>query len=129
MLINILKKLLPKKNKNGKWKEFNKHAILVNEGFYKDNLKHGPWKHYYETGELVIEESYQNGELHGQYVAYYINGERMSQGYYAHGMRQGYFHIYSEQGKLTRVILFVDDVSIEDVAIGEIEMSARQYGT
>jgi antitoxin component YwqK of YwqJK toxin-antitoxin module len=68
----MFERLLNKRNiknpKNGKWKDFNKQAVLVAEGNYQHDLKHGVWKLYYETGELLIEEMYHKGILHGRYA-------------------------------------------------------------
>jgi len=92
--------------KDGKWKEFNKHATLVSEGFYKDGVKHGCWKYYYESGEQVIEEHFIEGRLHGRYTAFYMNGRLMSQGQYENDSREGYFYLFDEGGGLTKILLF-----------------------
>ena len=98
----MFERFLNKKNtkapRNGKWKEFNKQAILVSEGHYQHDLKHGLWKQFYETGELLIEETYSNGILHGRYASYHINGALLSVGQYQHGRREGYFNIFDENG-------------------------------
>ena len=116
----IFDRFLNKKNKtaaprNGKWKEFNKQAILVSEGHYEDNLKHGEWKQYYETGELLLEETYENGTLHGRYAAYHMNGKRMSEGQYQRGRREGYFEVYDEHGKHLKRMRFVNNIMVEEV--------------
>ncbi|WP_276366019.1 hypothetical protein [Chryseolinea sp. H1M3-3] len=113
MLSNILHNQTPKSPKNGKWKEFNKHAVLVAEGTYYQDLKHGLWKQYYETGELIIEEMYQRGIMHGRYASYYLNGQVMAEGQYVNGSREGYFHVYDETGNRIKSMLFVHDVEIE----------------
>lgn len=107
-----VKKTAPR---NGKWKEFNKQAVLVSEGHYQHDLKHGQWKQYYETGELLIEETYDNGTLHGHYAAYHINGKRMSEGQYKRGRREGYFQVFDEQGKQLKRMLFVNNNMVEEV--------------
>ena len=43
--------------KEGRWKEFNKHAILISIGNYVGDRKHGEWREYYDTGELMLEEN------------------------------------------------------------------------
>lgn len=115
----LIKKLTGKPDKpapkNGKWKEFNKHAVLVSEGIYRDDLKHGLWKQYYESGELLIEETYENGILHGPYAAYHMNGSRLSEGNYQHGRREGHFVVFDEDGRQMKRMLFVNNMMVEEV--------------
>lgn len=116
----IFDRFLTKKNKkaaprNGKWKAFNKQAILISEGHYHRDRKHGPWKEFYETGELLIEETYDDGMLHGRFVSYHMNGKRMSEGQYQRGRREGYFQVYDEHGKHLKRMLFVNNVMVEEV--------------
>lgn len=103
-----------KRFKDGKWKEFNKHAVLIAEGHYVNNRKHGLWREYYDTGELMIEESYIHGVQHGRYAAYHPNGEVFSEGQYLHGRREGYFRVFSEDGKNVRNLLFINNEEIEE---------------
>lgn len=100
--------------KNGKWKEFNKHAILVSEGYYENDVKHGRWRLYYETGELLLEEHYNHGQLHGRYACYHTNGRVLSEGSYRHGKREGFFNVFDERGTQIKRLLFVDNVLLED---------------
>ncbi len=113
MLDNIMRKASTTHPKNGKWKEFNKHAILVAEGSYVQDMKHGVWRQYYESGELIIEETYEHGVLHGRYSAYYLNGQVMAEGPYFKGKREGYFHVYDEGGEKVKSTLFVNDVEVD----------------
>jgi len=99
--------------KNGKWKEFNKHAVLISEGNYLEDLKDGVWRQYYETGELLIEETYRQGMLHGRFTSYHLNGWPLSEGQYRHGLREGYFHIYDDAGNEVNRLLFVNNVEVE----------------
>lgn len=114
MFERFLKRKNIKNPKNGKWKEFNKQAILVSEGFYQHDLKHGIWKQYYETGELLIEETYEHGMLHGRYASYHPNGRLLSEGEYQHGKREGFFDVYDEDGKPVKRLLFVNNVLLEE---------------
>ena len=114
MFERFLKRKNIKNPKNGKWKEFNKQAILVSEGFYQHDLKHGIWKQYYETGELLIEETYEQGILHGRYASYHPNGRLLSEGEYQHGKREGFFNIYDEDGKPVKRFLFVNNELLEE---------------
>ena len=102
--------------KNGKYKEFNKHAVLIAEGFYLNNVKHGEWKEYYDhSGSLMIEEQYLNGLNHGRFASYHPNGKMLSEGNYAYGVREGYFQIFDEHGKKIRTMLFINNHLIEDI--------------
>ena len=101
--------------KNGKWKEFNKHAVLIAEGNYLHDRKHGLWREYYDTGELMIEEVYENGIPHGRYATYHINGKILSEGQYVNGHRDGYFKVYNESGRHTKSILFIRNSLMEEI--------------
>ena len=113
MLDNVAHKKNGTHPKNGKWKEFNKHAILVAEGTYVQDMKHGLWRQYYESGELIIEESYNHGVLHGRYSALYFNGQVMAEAPYVNGKREGYFYVYDETGKKIKTTLFANDIEVE----------------
>ena len=114
MFERFLKRKNKKNPKNGKWKEFNKQAILVSEGYYQHDLKHGTWKQYYETGELLIEETYDQGVLHGRYASYHMNGHIFSEGKYQHGKREGFFNIFDEKVRHLKRLLFVNNVLLEE---------------
>ena len=102
--------------KNGKWKEFNKHAVLIAEGCYVNNRKHGLWKEYYDhTGTIMIEESYVNGVQHGRFASFHPNGQLFSEGQFNNGKREGYFRVYDENGRNVRNLLFIDNNQIEDI--------------
>jgi antitoxin component YwqK of YwqJK toxin-antitoxin module len=104
-----------KKIKNGKWKEFNKHAVLVAEGEYVNGLKQGTWREYYDdTGALLIEENYKNGIPHGRYRSFHPNGQLCGEGEFINGLREGYFRLYDEQGTNIRNLLFVNNIQIHD---------------
>lgn len=110
----IINKIRGKNPKNGKWKEYNKHAVLIAEGTYKDDLKDGAWKYYYETGSPAIEEHYQKGSLHGRYTSYYENGRIMSRGQYNNGLREGFFFVYSEHGEHIKTLQFIENIQVEE---------------
>lgn len=102
--------------KNGKWKEFNKRAVLIAEGVYVNNRKHGLWREYYDhTGTIMIEENYHYGIQHGRYASFHPNGQLWSEGNFTHGMRDGYFRVYDEHGRNVRNLLFINNHQIEDI--------------
>lgn len=112
MFKTIFKK--PTQPKNGRWKEFNKHAVLIAEGNYLHDRKHGLWKEYYDTGQLMMEEMFENGMQHGQYITYHLNGKVLSVGNYVNGQRDGYFKIYNECGDHVKSMLFVKNNLMEE---------------
>lgn len=109
-----------KKLKNGTWREYNKHAVIITEGTFVNDLKHGVWRYYYDTGGLAIEEHYANDALHGRYKSFFPDGMVMSEGCYEQGSREGYFQVYDEQGQLTRVILYAHNVLVSDSLVTEV---------
>lgn len=116
MRMNLLKKLFgqKKKLKNGTWREYNKHAVMITEGQFLNDLKHGAWRYYYDTGGLAIEEHYELGKKHGTYKSFFPGGMVMSEGRYEHDLREGYFHVYDERERLVRVILYAHNVLVTD---------------
>ena len=119
--------------KDGKWIEFNKHAVLIAEGVYVNNLKHGMWREYYDdTGSILIEENYRHGIQHGFYRSFHPNGQMLSEGSFDNGSREGYFRVYDEHGNHIKSILFVHNIKVEDIdepAWLREEHPERQTGT
>jgi antitoxin component YwqK of YwqJK toxin-antitoxin module len=103
--------------RNGKWKEFNKHGVLIAEGVYINDKKHGAWIEYYDySGSKMIEEDYENGVQHGRFISYHPNGQIFSKGQFVNGLREGQFRAYDEFGKNTRTIVFVNNIQIRENA-------------
>jgi antitoxin component YwqK of YwqJK toxin-antitoxin module len=115
--------------KNGRWKEFNKHGILISVGIYVQGLKHGQWKEYYDTGELMLEENYQLGVMHGQFTTYHPNGSIMSEGLYRNGKREGYFKVYAACGTQTKSLLFKDDALLEEDEVSNVILNEYDAST
>ena len=126
MFKRFQKKII-KNPRNGKWKEFNKQAILIAEGHYLQDLKDGVWKQYYETGELLIEETYDKGVLHGRYRSYHPNGRMFSEGEYKHGKREGYFKVYDEASKPSKSLLFVNNILVEEIDTSRLPVRAAEF--
>lgn len=102
------------KKRDGHWKEFSQHGILLKEGDYRDGLKTGKWKLYYDTGELAIEETYYEGKREGLFQSFYHSGQPISEGQYRDGKREGRFNVFDNSGKLVKTMLFKDDVLIDE---------------
>ena len=126
MFEGFLKKSDDRKPRNGKWKEFNKQAVLISEGNYTHDLKNGLWRQYYETGELLIEENYDNGVLHGRYASYHLNGWLLSEGLYKNGQREGYFYVYDERGNQLKCLLFVNNVQVDEIDTSRVSVPAAK---
>lgn len=105
--------------KDGKWKEFNKQAVLIAEGVYLNGAKHGTWREYYsDTGTILIEENYHHGIQYGLYRSYHPNGQILSEGKYVNGLREGYFKVYDEHGNNIRRLHFINNIKVEDSEFG-----------
>lgn len=102
------------KKREGHWKEYSQHGILLREGDYRNGLKTGRWKLYYETGELAIEETYFEGKKDGPFHSYYQSGRPISEGQYENGKREGRFNIFDHSGKLVKTMVFKEDELIEE---------------
>jgi antitoxin component YwqK of YwqJK toxin-antitoxin module len=101
--------------RNGRYKEFNKHAVLIAEGSYVNNVKHGLWREYYDhTGSIMIEEMYHYGVQHGRFASFHPNGQLFSEGEFRHGQREGCFRVYDEHGNITRRLWFKNNIAIEN---------------
>lgn len=105
--------------KEGRWKEFNKHAILISVGNYLHGKKNGPWKEYYDTGELMLEENYVYGVVHGRFATYHPSGQLLSEGTYHFGNREGSFRVFDEIGTHIKTLRFRKDKLIEEVEIND----------
>lgn len=107
--------------RNGKWKEFNKRAVLIAEGNYVNGLKHGVWREYYDdTGSVLIEENFVHGIQHGRYAAFHPNGQVLSEGEFRNGLREGCFRVYDESGNNIRNLLFAQNIKVADSAMSII---------
>lgn len=108
--------------RNGKWKEFNKHAILIAEGRYVNDKKHGIWREYFDdNGSLMVEEAYSHGVPDGRFISYHPNGKPLSKGEFKNGLREGVFTIYDENGSIIRNMVFFRNKEIELTAQNEFQ--------
>jgi hypothetical protein len=101
--------------RNGLCKEFNKHAILIAEGYYLNDKKHGTWREYYDhDGSLMIEEVYSHGIPDGPFSSYHPNGQVLSSGEFRNGSREGVFKVYDENGTNISNITFIGDKEVNE---------------
>lgn len=113
--------------RDGKYKEHNRHGILIREGYYKNGLRTGTWKIYNElTGQLVIEEDYANGILDGTYRSFYEDGSVFSIGHYKKNKRDGEFQVYDRNGRHVMTMKFRNDVLMH---VTEYKPSAVRVGS
>ena len=102
------------RKRDGHWKEFSKHGILIKEGDYRDGHKTGKWKLYYETGRIAIEETYSEGKKEGPFQSFYETGQPISEGQYRDGKREGRFNVFDISGKLVKTMVLKDDVLVDE---------------
>jgi antitoxin component YwqK of YwqJK toxin-antitoxin module len=110
----IINKRRENVRRSGLWREFNKDGTLVQEGNYKDGVRVGKWKLYYDTGELVMEENYVFGLMEGPFKSYYKNGQLLSEGFYLENKREGKFCLYHISVRLTKTMIFKNDILVEE---------------
>ena len=110
--------------KEGRWKEFNKHAVLISIGNYVGDKKDGEWLEFYDTGELMLKENYVDGVVHGRFATYHPGGALLSEGMYNHGSREGYFKVYDEHGVQTKSLLFIENHLMEEVEKIRVQVSS-----
>ncbi len=101
--------------KYGRWKEFNKHAVLIAEGHYVNDKKHGLWREYFDSGELMIEESFMEGISHGRYATFHRNGIILSEGKFVLGSREGEFKVYDNTGNHIKSLMFTDNILMAEL--------------
>lgn len=112
-----IKEKEPEQLKQGKWKEFNKHAVLIAEGNYLNGQKHGRWREYFDSGELMIEEDFEHGKSHGRFASYHRNGRVLSEGNFQNGFRNGEFKVFDEKGNHIKSLCFNRDYLIEELEL------------
>lgn len=99
--------------RNGKYKEFNKHGVLIAEGVYLNGRKHGTWREYYDdSGSVMIEENFRHGIHEGRFASYHPNGKLCSEGHFQNGLREGDFRVFDETGREVKVLRFVHDIEV-----------------
>jgi antitoxin component YwqK of YwqJK toxin-antitoxin module len=73
---------------------------LVEEGYFKDNLRVGVWKKYYENGNLEFELTFVGNRPSGYAIFYYTNGKVSEEGVWKNNRWVGEYKYYHENGKL-----------------------------
>lgn len=96
--------------KNGNWTY--KTGDLSEEGSYITGLRDGVWKSYYSNGKLKFRGNYVQGNPDGQLIFYYESGKTKEVQYYQNGIRQKTWKKYDEEGMLTLVIAYKDDLEL-----------------
>jgi antitoxin component YwqK of YwqJK toxin-antitoxin module len=65
-----------------------------------------------EDGKLLLEITYRDGLVHGPYVAFWPNGNTATEGQYYEGKQEGLWHFYNEDGTISNIIRFKQDVEV-----------------
>jgi antitoxin component YwqK of YwqJK toxin-antitoxin module len=73
---------------------------LVEEGYFKDNLRNGIWKKYYENGNLEWELTFVGNRPNGYAIFYYRNGKVSEEGVWKNNRWVGEYKYFHENGKL-----------------------------
>lgn len=78
---------------------------LLEELFYKNDLKNGPYRKYYENKQVEIVGTYRNDTLTGKYIVYSPDGKKQIEGYYDEkGLKTGKWFIYDDRGIQKEII-------------------------
>ena len=73
---------------------------LVEDCYFKDNLRNGVWKNYYASGSLEFELTFVNNRPNGYAIFYYRNGKISEEGVWKNNRWVGEYKYYHENGKL-----------------------------
>jgi antitoxin component YwqK of YwqJK toxin-antitoxin module len=90
--------------KDGPYREYYPNGSPRVEGRFSKGLFDGKWLYFNEDGDIVGEGVFHNGT--GTQKAFYPGGSIMRQVNYVNNLKEGAETIYSEKGKITRVITY-----------------------
>lgn len=118
--------------RNGEHKRYNyKGSLVLEQGFYLDDLKTGEWVKYFENGKIDTKQSYVNDKENGQYLSYYESGQLKAQGHFLNCIQTNSWKYFFESGALKgsidypgRKILYNENGSIKsDAEINQMGFS------
>lgn len=104
--------------KHGSWIEFYSNRKIHKEYFYKNDTLNGYYREYDIQGNLINNTFYENGSEQKNKAnintltynqTFYENGEPKTEGYYASGKPVGIHKTFSQDGKISKGILYDDD--------------------
>jgi antitoxin component YwqK of YwqJK toxin-antitoxin module len=87
--------------KQGYWATYSEDSLkILEEGFYKDNVRVGVWKQYLEDGTISSEITYVDDEPNGYAKIYYPNGNIAEEGIWRSDVWIGEYKAYHQNGQL-----------------------------
>lgn len=96
------------------------NGALQVEGNVVGGKRSGLWKSYHPAGNVQSENNYVNGMLDGKTVVYYANGQIMYIGYYSNDKSDGQWLYFSEDGVLTKEVLYKNGSIVSQVDKNEL---------
>jgi len=78
--------------------------------WWADDVKHGKWEQFFEDSSLRLSSAYEKDQLDGPYRVYNRNNILKIEGVYRNGYKEGDWNFYDNEGKLQRVLKYVDGV-------------------
>ncbi len=87
--------------KQGHWIFFN-HSYkngIIQEGYYKNNLKDSIWTVYYPDGKVKYKITFKDNHQYGPVIVYYPNGNICEQGFWKGNRWVGEYKFYYDNGK------------------------------
>ena len=96
--------------KDGEWKYQSEN--YSEEGKYIVGLKDGAWRAYYSNGKLLFKGSFIQDNPDGEHKYYYEDGKLKEEQYFRMGIKQRTWRKYDDEGNLTIVVGYRDDVEM-----------------
>ena len=77
------------------------------DGYFTNKLKNGYFRVYKNNKKLLIDEGfYKDDVYHGKGIIYDLNGNKKYNGYFDNGKIQGIGIEYFEEGKIKRTMVY-----------------------
>ncbi|CAN5394475.1 toxin-antitoxin system YwqK family antitoxin [soil metagenome] len=122
--------------RNGTMTEYNEAGTIITQGEYVDGLKeghwffqiddyreegdytagerNGEWKHTYTaSGNKRFQGTFINGQPDGKQTWWYENGRVWQEGKFVYGRKDGDWKYFDEEGYMSLVVTYKDDVEIK----------------
>ena len=86
---------------------------LIEQRYYKEDLKHGTWI-YYNNGIPIEKISYKQDKKNGIYIDYYSNGEVYNKGWYKDDMKDSLWINFNYDGDTTWTKTYIMDKLVSE---------------
>lgn len=107
--------------KNGEFRLSSIEGLVSVYGMIENNLNIGEWKYYYPNGQLESIGNFKNDSPNGKWNWYYPNGNIRETGTFFNRKKQGKWYEYSQDGLLMSIILYDEDVKINEVKLNNFK--------